>query len=313
MLELKSTLEIIKDEFSIVYGKSIVLLGSCFSSEIGNRFSTAGFDTLHNSFGTIFHPTAIAKLLSYPMNFEDSIFQKEDHYLSWNAAGTLWNTDRNELLRDLTAKHSQLHAELKAAQVLFITFGTAWEYYNLETNETVANCHKMNSNLFEKRLTSTADLISTARTCIEGLNSLYPHLKIILTVSPVRHLRDGIIENNQSKARLLEMVHTLCATHSEYVSYFPSYDLILDDLRDYRFFEADLAHPNKQAIDYVWSGIKTKYLDTGTLLLCKKVENARTLVQHKTIHVGTIEAEKLEQKKTQILSEMRSNPLISWD
>jgi hypothetical protein len=313
MFEMKSTLEIRKDKLSLIHGKPIVLIGSCFSTEIGNRFSNAGFETVHNSFGTIFHPTAIAKLLSFPMNFEDSIFQKEEYYLSWNAAGTLWNMDKEELLLDLNNKHAHLHAQLKAAQALFITFGTAWEYFNIQTDETVANCHKMNSNLFEKRLTSTADLISNARCCIEGLNSLYPNLTIILTVSPVRHLRDGIIENNRSKARLLEMVHTLCETHSAYVSYFPSYDLILDDLRDYRFFEADLAHPNKQAIDYVWSGIQTKYMDAATLSLCKKVENARTLVQHKTIHVGTREAEKLEQKKTQILSEMRSNPLIYWD
>ncbi len=313
MFEMKSTLELRKDKLSLIHGKPIVLIGSCFSTEIGNRFSNAGFETVHNSFGTIFHPTAIAKLLSFPMNFEDSIFQKEEYYLSWNAAGTLWNMDKEELLLDLNGKHAHLHAQLKAAQALFITFGTAWEYYNIQTDETVANCHKMNSNLFEKRLTCTADLIANARYCIEGLNSLYPNLTIILTVSPVRHLRDGIIENNRSKARLLEMVHALCETHSAYVSYFPSYDLILDDLRDYRFFEADLAHPNKQAIDYVWSGIKTKYMDTATLSLCKKVENARTLVQHKTIHVGTMEAEQLEQKKTQILSEMRSNPLIYWD
>jgi hypothetical protein len=311
MSEFRSILKLEKCELEISHKEEVIFLGSCFSDEIGNKFKNAGFKTFQNPFGTIFHPLALSRLLDSNIDFEKSIFKRNDVFLSWYTSSLFWNLNPVKLQQDLNKQRDTFHEKLKNCGVLFMTFGSSWEYFHLGLKEIVANCHKTEQKYFEKKLSPTAVISKTVKQSILELQHIYPNLKIVFTVSPVRHLREGLVENNRSKARLFEVIHSIIDEVPN-TSYFPSFELINDDLRDYRFFEKDLMHPNTQAIEYVWENLKTYYFTASTKGKVKKVENARILLNHLPNQIGTIEANALQAKKDAVENEMKSDTGISW-
>lgn len=270
-----------KADFSIEHGQQLLLIGSCFSDEISLKFKGSGHLVAANPFGTVFHPLVIANFVK--SLFDDSVklispIQREDVFLAWEANSTFHAYSEIELLDKANQLKSEWKAEIKTASVLFITVGTAFGYY-LKNGEIVANCHKFPATNFQKRLSSSNEIITSFTEMIEVLKKVNPSLKLVFTVSPVRHVKDGLIENNWSKARLLEAVHTL--TQHENVTYFPSYEIMIDELRDYRFFKKDYVHPSDEAVDYVWERMSDTFFSEKTKAFNKEVASFTAMKQHK--------------------------------
>lgn len=243
-MEFRTTFSIAEAENLLDFGDAITLLGSCFSDRIGNKLRYYGFDVLTNPFGTLFHPLAIANLLEMNENASLRTLKNRDTWLAFDAHSELSATSEAALQDLFVEKCVQLQSYLFKSKLLVITLGSAWGYYLNE--KIVANCHKRPAADFKKRLTDLETMQTTWQRILTHLKQNFPQLEVMFTLSPVRHTKDGFIENQRSKARLTELVHSLDA------NYFPSYELLMDDLRDYRFYESDMIHPNAQAVDYIF-------------------------------------------------------------
>ena len=240
--------------FPISYTSKVVSLGSCFAQTIGSKMQAAKFEVLINPFGTLFHPLNLADLLKLaipaaPMN-PAGVVEREGVFVHYGAHSDLKGATRAELETNYTRQMLLLHHSLRKATHLVLTLGTAWIYQHKEFGR-VANCHKQPAALFEKKLSSLEELENGLRPVLKLLTEQNPNLKIILTLSPVRHTKEGISENQLSKS----LLRVLCAQleqQLEAVHYFPAYEILVDELRDYRFYKSDLVHPSEEAENYIW-------------------------------------------------------------
>lgn len=298
-----------QSELSFRHGDGIVLTGSCFSDEISSRLKNAGHSVYSNPHGTIFHPSVLAFNLMDCFNDQpdERIFEQNGTFYTWNANTLLSGKSEGELQKKLLRIKTEFRQRLTAANVLIVTFGTAWGYELNQTQEIVANCHRMPSQLFTRFLSSPYELVQDWVLAIEQLRAINPAIHIIFTVSPVRHVKDGLIENNLSKSRLIETVQQL--TLEENTSYFPSYELVIDVLRDYRFFKEDRIHPNAEAIDYVWHKFESAYCSNATAELNRLVEKVNKSALHRSSENVHTHRE-LTLKRQQELSER--NTAIVW-
>ena len=271
--------------FNVKHGDQLLFLGSCFSDEMSRKSVYYGFNVLSNPFGTIFHPEVIARNLNDALNGHDDaqrILKRNDLFFSWDASGTVFGYSQKEVTEKINSQKIILKNAILHSKVLFITFGTAWGYRLNETGLLVANCHKVNGSSFTKELTDVDALENSWIQTIELIQRLIPALNIVFTVSPVRHIKDGLIENTQSKSILIELVRRLKAKQS--VSYFPSYEIMIDELRDYRFYKKDLVHPSEEAIDYIWDKFQSCYFSSETITLNKTIERYRLAEHHKSLY-----------------------------
>jgi hypothetical protein len=262
------------------HSKGLAFLGSCFSDEIAAKASYAGFHAVSNPVGTVFHPLALARFLSNclmekPIERLDSI---DDRFISWDASSKFCSGSRWGLLTKLTETRKAFNEALGSSSHLFITFGTAWGYALNEDGIIVSNCHKAPAHCFTKSLTVSGEIVSVWLPLINELKRSFPELTLVFTVSPVRHIRDGMVQNNQSKAVLLDAVRQICE-QTESV-YFPSYEIVIDELRDYRFFKQDRLHPSEEAIDYVWSRLVESACTHETKALMGEIVRYRKLKSH---------------------------------
>lgn len=263
----------------------LLFLGSCFSDEISSKFKYHGFNSLSNPFGTIFHPIIISKFIDECLSnktINERIFHRNDIFLSWDASSTIYDTDKFKLKLDLIEIRRNFVNQLKAAHTLFITFGSSWGYHLEENSELVANCHKMPSNIFRKELSSIESIVSEWRKTIDLIKVINPEIQLIFTVSPVRHIKDGLIENNQSKSILIESIRQINKFSNS--SYFPSYEIMIDELRDYRFYKSDLIHPSEDAIEYIWNKIQTSFFELNTIKKVKDINSLKKQIGHKYLH-----------------------------
>ena len=281
--------DIPKVDFSVEHGEGLLFIGSCFSDEIASRAKFAGLNVSSNPFGTIFHPSLIAQFISESIECKNSerLFTREDLHLSWDANSTIYDFSETELKDKLSELRADFISQLKTAKALFITFGTSWVYRLISDNQLVANCHKVASNQFQKELSTVEELTSEWIKVIEQLKVFNPDLNVIFTVSPVRHSKDGLVENNQSKAILIETIRRLQSTTD--CSYFSSYEIMIDELRDYRFFKQDRVHPSEEAVDYIWKRFESTYFSKETIDLNSKVVQLRRSLLHKSIHEDSLE------------------------
>jgi hypothetical protein len=278
----------------IEYGQRLVFLGSCFSDEMGAKAKYFGLDTFTNPFGTVFHPLAIARTLldtiQPPADFQERLVNREDLFFSWDAGGTVFGYSAVELNKKLESNRAQLKKNLENGGFLFITFGTAWGYREKQTNELVSNCHKFPGDSFIKELSSIEEIVFQWENVINLLKELNTNLKIVFTISPVRHSKDGLVENNQSKAILIEAVRRL--VNENYASYFPSYEIVIDELRDYRFFKEDRVHPNDEAIADVWDRFSDSYFNEDTKRIMEEVRSYRLADDHRSLFSESKEHQK---------------------
>ncbi len=240
--------------FPISHSSKVVSLGSCFAQTIGERMQAAKFEVLINPFGTLFHPLNLADLLQKaipPTQMNSAgIVEREGVFVHYGAHSDVKGATPTELEENFSRQMLRLHHSLKKASHLVLTLGTAWLYSHRDFGK-VANCHKQPAALFEKKLSSLEELENGLRPVLRMLTQLHPNLQIILTLSPVRHTKEGIAENQLSKS----LLRVLCAQleqQLEAVTYFPAYEILIDELRDYRFYKSDLVHPSEEAENYIW-------------------------------------------------------------
>jgi hypothetical protein len=284
-------------EKKITHKEKMLFLGSCFSDEIASKAKFNGFHVLSNPFGTVFHPLALGRFLEETLDnipFEERIFQRDELFFSWDASTVLYGTSKHALLDQLAALRKNWLNEIKSASHLFVTFGTAWGYLNQDVNCIVANCHKLPSQQFSKVLTASEEIRAIWSNILKKLNILNPNLTVCFTVSPVRHVKDGFVENTQSKAVLIESVRHL--QENSKALYFPSYEIVMDELRDYRFFKQDRVHPNEEAIDYVWNRFMDSFCSKETQELCTKVQSLKLALSHKSLHPESNETQAYRKK-----------------
>lgn len=278
------------------YQKPKLLIGSCFSEEIGSLLQHNGFDCLVNPGGTLFHPLAIAKLLNWALDQPAPlrILQRDDIFLSWDLSGTFYALSAQDFDQKVNALHRDLRHYLQHASHLLLTFGTAWVYELKSDAQIVANCHKAPAADFNKHLSDLTTLKDTWLLLIERLRNFNPDLAVVFTVSPVRHLKDGLIENTRSKARLHLLVEALCVEPK--CHYFEAYEIVLDQLRDYTFFKADGVHPNPKAIGEVWAQFQEKYLDPATKKILEEWRALQKSKAHKILYPDSKEAQRLQKE-----------------
>lgn len=257
--------------FGIDYATGIVSLGSCFSDEIGKRLQEGDFHIEQNPFGTLYNPASIASALRRIMydreiGMEDLV-EHEGLWHSWHHHGSFSRATAEECLEACNSRIHRAHEALKQASLLMITFGSAWIYER--EGQVVANCHKLPQENFVRRKMSVEDIVSLWRPLLKELYSFHPHLSTLFTVSPIRHIGDGLHGNQLSKSTLLLAIDELVDSElppakrkkkgakveepdHPVTVYFPAYEIVVDELRDYRFYEADMVHPSTLAVDVVW-------------------------------------------------------------
>jgi hypothetical protein len=263
MSNYRTTIKVQKAPFSLKWGEPVCLLGSCFSENIGAKLESAGFPVLKNPFGIQYNPASMAILLrriekQKPYQLEDLHKHKGLHF-SFETHSDWAETSAEACVEKLNAALENAEAFLTRSSTVILTVGTAWYYRHLQSRQTVANCFKIPSTAFEKKLLDINAAEDALHQCLVSLRFINPELNIILTLSPVRHWKDGVQENAVSKAILRLALNDACG--NERVAYFGAYEIMMDDLRDYRFYKADMLHPNEVAIDYIWEHFCETYLD----------------------------------------------------
>jgi len=273
----------------IVHQDNLFLIGSCFTENIGSKFKLNKFSVLENPNGILFNPISIAKsITSYIENKtfkQEDLFYENELWNSWEHHTRFSDVDLDVCLNRINASQQQAHQFLKTADWVFITLGSAF-VYELENKSVVANCHKVPTDKFKKKLLSVEDVLAVLDNVMHRIFMHNPTVKIMFTISPVRHLRDGFVENNRSKAVLIQAVHHLVNKFSK-LFYFPAYELVIDDLRDYRFYAEDLVHPNYAATNYVWDKLVDCCIDENTIQLMKQLNEINAAVNHKSFNPTT--------------------------
>jgi hypothetical protein len=290
MPNFRTVLPIVDYPFSITHQDHILCIGSCFAEHIGNRLDEAKFGGMLNPFGILYNPVSIGEgiemLLSGKVFAEKEIFLHQEGWHSFSHHGAFSHPDKAGALGLINEGLEKGRQCLARASRLILTLGTANVFVYKETGRIVANCHKLPGNLFERRCLSVEEVADALVPVLKQIKAGREDFRVILTVSPVRHIRDGLVENQRSKATLLLAVDQLCR-ELDFTHYFPSYELLLDDLRDYRFYEADMIHPNRQAIDYIWDYFAQAFFPQATRQLVEKIDQITTAARHRPFHPET--------------------------
>jgi hypothetical protein len=265
----------------------IVTIGSCFAEVMGQRLADHKLTVLNNPFGTLFNPVSIAKLLTAALNGatpdEDLYVERDGLWFHFDFHSSLWATSQADLRDKLIGCLAQTAEAIRKADFLMLTLGSAVVYRHIETGKVVANCHKMPGSLFEKYLYQYEYLLNDLKRLMKALRKANPTLNVVTTVSPVRHTRDTLPVNQVSKSTLRVAVHELTVWNDR-IQYFPAYELMVDDLRDYRFYEADLVHPNAQAHDYIFGKFADSAFDTELRTFVTEWTQVRKSLAHRPLH-----------------------------
>lgn len=284
-------------------------MGSCFAQTMGTKMEDSKLDTLVNPFGTIFHPSAIADLLEAGIDGkqpdENLILERGGLHFHYSAHSDLVGNSKEELIEKLTTRIELAGEYLKTGTHLILTFGTAWVYELKKSQTLVANCHKQPSELFEKRLLSLKEMKVSLGNLISKLSVYNPSLNVILTVSPVRHIKDGIPENQLSKS----LLRVLCAdlgNKFENTSYFPAYEIMMDELRDYRFYKSDMIHPSEQAEIHIWEKWKDAFFTPLTQKKVNQITKINLELNHRPLNPKSEGYEKFIQNLLQKLEQLNT-------
>ena len=269
----------------------LLLMGSCFATNIGSRLSDAKFPTDVNPFGVLYNPFSISSALreavAGKVYTEDDLFFFRGCWHSPMHHGDFSDPSAREALQRINTRLRALHARIHRLGCLMLTFGTAWVYE--QGGRVVANCHKQPEALFNRRRLSVQEIVDDYTDLLSCLAARNPNLKVILTVSPIRHVRDGTHANQLSKAVLLMAADQLCQAFPAQVAYFPAYELLLDELRDYRFYAEDMVHPSPQAAGFVWERFAQLCLTDQARDIMREAEHIKKALSHKPFHPGSAE------------------------
>ena len=283
-MKLQTQIPLKKETRNLInYHSKILLLGSCFSENIGDKLDYFKFQSTQNPFGILFHPKAIENLISNAINekeyLDNDLIFKNERWHSFDAHSSLSSSDNNKLLNNLNSAVTATNKQLKEATHIIITLGTSWVYRFIESDIIVANCHKIPQKKFLKELLSVAKITAILEAKIALLKSVNKDVNVLFTVSPVRHLKDGFIENTQSKSHLIAAIHNVIDARKN-THYFPSYEIMMDELRDYRFYAEDMIHPNKTAINYIWEKFTATWFSEDSKSTMKEIDVIQKGISH---------------------------------
>ncbi|HOY07025.1 MAG TPA: GSCFA domain-containing protein [Saprospiraceae bacterium] len=293
MNDFRTVLPMRRAPFSIGFDDRLLLIGSCFTENMGTRLADGKFRALTNPFGIVYNPVSMARCLEIltqersPFT-ETDLFENAGLWHSWEHHGHFSQPDRSATLAGISAAHETAAQHLKTTNRLLLTFGTAEIFTLRDSGRVVANNHKMPAAGFEQRRLSVSEIVENVGSVLEKIQSQNPDLQIIITVSPVRHIRNGLVENQRSKATLLLACEEICKALPG-TFYLPAYELLLDDLRDYRFYASDMLHPSDVAADYIWDFFRETFFTEETRRLHARVEKILTAARHRPFHAGTKE------------------------
>lgn len=290
--------------------------GSCFAENMGAKFQYYKFQSTTNPFGILFNPLAIEKVIHFALSektfTEKDIFFHNERWHCFDVHSILSHPEKEVLLQNLNKALQITEEQLKASTHFILTLGTAWVYRHKKSNEPVANCHKVPQKEFEKHLLSVSEIKESLQRIVEKLKEVNSNITFIFTISPVRHLKDGFVENQWSKAHiiagLLNFLEEFSRNHPEdgSLEYFPAYEVMMDELRDYRFYADDLIHPNQLAINYIWERFSETYFTKETFTTMKDVDSIQKATSHRPFnaegeaHLRFLEALKLKIKDLQL-------------
>lgn len=284
-------------------------LGSCFADVVGDYLQHYKFSICANPFGTLYSPASIHKVLGYALRNETiadhTFLQNQDIHLNYDFHSEFSALTKEALQEKLKDCIQNTHQFLKSANYLILTYGTAWVYQRNDTGELVANCHKMPAKLFSKSLLTQKKIVESFDALYQDLKKINPKLKIMLTVSPVRHLKDTLELNSVSKSILRTSCHTLKETYSD-VEYFPAYEIMMDDLRDYRFYKPDMIHPSEEAEQYIWKKFMDCFINEATKTFMEKWDGIQSALAHKPFHPSSVSHQKFLQATLGKLEELKS-------
>ncbi|WP_372975799.1 GSCFA domain-containing protein [Muriicola sp.] len=318
-MELQTRLKIPQHPQPISYASEILLMGSCFAGHMGGKLSSYQFRNTLNPFGTLFHPRGISHLLERAkagryFTAEDCFFHMERWHCH-EVHSDLSHANREEMLKGLNNRLEATGDHLKKISHLVITLGTAWGYVRRESGQWVANCHKVPQREFDKVLSSPEDIRQDLKKALDLVFEANPGVSVIFTISPVRHIRDGFVENQRSKSHLFVALHELLEVYGDRgVTYFPAYELMMDELRDYRFYETDMLHPNALAVDYIWERFRSACILPSEYPIMARVEEIQRGLNHRPFHpeseAYTAFKKDLEEKMSSL---KREYPFMSFD
>ncbi|MEZ4886347.1 MAG: GSCFA domain-containing protein [Chitinophagales bacterium] len=283
-MEFRTSIQVIPSPHKITYQNKCLFIGSCFTENIGNQMQSLKFPAMVNPFGILYNPMSLnaclqSLLAEKPFTINDLHYFNEQWH-SWKHHGKFSNTDQNQCLQRINQELKRATDFLKQTDYLILTFGTSFVYKWKESGQIVANCHKIPQKQFDHYQVSVKDIVDTLVPTLQQIQEVNPKLQTIFTLSPIRHWKNGAIDNQLSKSTLLVAIHEL-KQKIENTHYFPAYEIMMDDLRDYRFYESDMLHPNTTAIDYIWEKFQTVYFDDATEKLKGKIEKILNAKNHR--------------------------------
>ena len=315
-MQFTTKIPVQKSTFPIDYNSKILLLGSCFAENMGEKFDYFKFQASTNPFGIIFNPVSLKKIIerSIEKNYftENDIFFHNDLWHCFEVHSEISNPDKDAFLKSLNHLIDSAYKQLNNATHIIITLGTSWVYRNIETNEIVANCHKVPQKQFTKELLTINEIEESLKSIISLVQSVNPNCKFIFTVSPVRHIKDGFVENTLSKAHLIAALHT-SSFQLPTSNYFPSYEIMVDELRDYRFYAEDMLHPNQTAIDYIWIKFFENYISESEFRLMNAICEIQRALKHRPFNPNTERHQNfLSSLETKIIKIKEKLPTIQF-
>jgi hypothetical protein len=279
----------------IRYTDKLLLLGSCFTEHMSTRLTNHKFHTLQNPHGILFNPHSVATSIEdYLVNKqydEKELFHLHENWHSWDHHSRFSGPDKTLVTQGINDSNKEAYLFLQEADWLIITLGSSFQYFLKENDKPVANNHRAPAQWFEKKLLATDSIVHLLKAALEKAFAQNADLKVLFTISPVRHIRDGVVENNRSKARLIDAVHTLC-DEMEQCHYFPAYELVIDILRDYRFYDIDFVHPNYMATEYVWEQFVKSCIEPKAIPVMEQVKDIMIAKNHRPRFAGTEEHQK---------------------
>lgn len=293
----------------------VLLVGSCFSDNLGDKLQKFKFDVLINPHGTLFNPVSIAAAVKAWINKKEyteyDIFFHQELWKSWEHHSQFSDLHKEIMLDRLNSINKKANEFLQQTQTVIITLGSSWVYLK-EDGEVVANCHKIPTHTFQKKLLSATEVKTVLQEMIGALQQFNPAVDIIFTISPVRHLRDGFIENNRSKSILIQAVHEL-VEQNDLVQYFPAYELIIDDLRDYRFYDQDMVHPNYVATDYVWTKFQEACIDDHSRSFFDEINLVNAGKAHKPFQPDSLAHKQFREVNYKRVEKLKAAlPHLNW-
>ncbi|WP_264522360.1 GSCFA domain-containing protein [Flavobacterium sp. N1994] len=295
-MNFTTKIPITKSSNPIDYDSKILSLGSCFAENMGEKLSYFKFQNEVNPFGIIFNPVSIETIISrvvHQQKFtEDDIFFHNDLWHSFEVHSEWSHPNKETLLQNLNQVLEATYHQITQATHIIITYGTSWVYRNKSSKKIVANCHKVPQSQFDKEILSVAIIEQSIQNTIDLIQKINPKCVFIFTISPVRHLKDGFVENQRSKAHLIIAIH-----NSQFIihHYFPSYEIMMDELRDYRFYTEDMLHPSKMAIEYIWNRFYENYILESCFATMEEVSSIQKALSHRSFNPDSASHQKFLQ------------------